>query len=116
DLEVNINGVKREALKHNVPEPQVFAVSALRELEGNETDSGVLPLREFLQDNITGINAFRLKIGNLLDMVSTLNEKIHMGLQTRKAQYESDVAFREDVDETLRQHVEKSQNQVETLI
>src|SRR5690606_6152632 len=116
DLAINLNGVKREAIKHNVPEPRVFAVSALRELEGNQEESGFLPLRDYLEKNITGIHAYRLKIENLLEMVSTLNEKINAGLQTRKAQYDSDVAFRAEVDDTLNEHVGKAQNQVKTLI
>src|SRR5690606_2296133 len=116
DLEVNIKGVLKEALKYNVPDPQVFAVSALQEIQGNTESSGYLPLRQYLKENITGINAFRLKIENLLELVSTLNEKINTGLKARRTQYESDLAFRQEIDESLEQHVQKSQTQVQTLI
>lgn len=116
DLEVNIKGVLKEAQKHNVPDPHVFAVSALQEIQGNSESSGYLPLRQYLKENITGINAFRLKIENLLELVSTLNEKIHTGLKARRTQYESDLAFRQEINESLEQHVQKSQTQVQTLI
>src|SRR5690606_5098083 len=116
DLEVNNKGVLKEALKYNVPDPQVFAVSALQEIQGNTESSGYLPLRQYLKENITGINAFRLKIENLLELVSTLNEKINTGLKARRTQYESDLAFRQEIDESLEQHVQKSQTQVQTLI
>lgn len=116
DLSVNIKGVLKEAQKYNVPDPQVFAVSALQEIQGNTESSGYLPLRQYLKENITGINAFRLKIENLLELVSTLNEKINTGLKARRTQYESDLAFRQEIDESLVQHVQKSQTQVQTLI
>lgn len=116
DLEINIQGVHKEAAKHNVPDPHVFAVSALQELEGKHDISGYTRLREYLKENITGINAFRLKIENLLELVTTLNEKINAGLKARQAQYESDILFRNEIDKTLGEHVMKSQNQVQTLI
>lgn len=116
DLKVNINGVHKEAEKHHVPDPQVFAVSALEEIQGKTETSGYLPLRQYLKENITGINAFRLKIVNLLELVTTINDKINTGLQARQTQYESDLAFRKEINETLEQHVDKSQKQVQTLI
>ncbi len=116
DLQINLEGVRKEAAKHNVPEPHVFAVSALQELEGNHDLSGYPALRKYLKENITGIHAFRLKIENLLELVTTLNEKINAGLKARQAQYESDLLFRKEIDKTLHEHVLKSQNQVQTLI
>jgi len=116
DLNININGVRKEAIKHQVPDPQVFAVSALEELQGKLEISGYIELRHYLKENITGINAFRLKIENLLELVSTLNEKINAGLLARREQYDSDVIFRKEIDETLGEHVVKSQNQVQSLI
>lgn len=116
DLLINIEGVKKQASQHEVPEPRVFAVSALKELEGDHENSGYGPLRAYLNKNITGINAFRLKINNLLDLVNTLNEKIHIGLLARQAQYESDQAFRKEISTTLTEHVESSKKQVDTLI
>src|SRR5690606_15237376 len=101
DLQINIQGVRTEALKHQVKDPQVFAVSALDELEGKTETSGYLPLRNYLKENITGVNAFRLKIENLLELVTTINEKIYTGLQARQLQYESDRAFRKEIDTTL---------------
>ncbi len=116
DLQINIQGVRTEALKHQVKDPQVFAVSALDELEGKTETSGYLPLRNYLKENITGVNAFRLKIENLLELVTTINEKIYTGLQARQLQYESDRAFRKEIDTTLEEHVAKSKVQVQNLI
>lgn len=116
DLNINIDGVRKEATRHQVLDPHVFAVSALEELQGKHEISGYNALRHYLKENITGINAFRLKIENLLELVTTLNQKIKTGLQPRQEQYESDVIFRKEIDGTLKEHVLKSQNQVHTLI
>ena len=116
DLRINMEGVKAEARNHQIANPEVFAVSALEETKGNTESSGFIPLRDYLQKNITGVNAFRLKINNLLELITTLNEKILVGLKDREKQYESDRAFRKDIDITLKENVEKSQNQVQNLI
>jgi len=116
DLATNYDAVVKQAKEKQVSQPVVFAVSALEELKGEHEKSGYIPLREYIRKNITGQNAFRLKIENLLQLIRTLNEKIKTGLQARLAQYESDLAFRKSIDSTLLQHVNDSQKQVSTLI
>src|SRR5699024_789022 len=93
DLATNYDAVVKQAKEKQVSQPVVFAVSALEELKGEHEKSGYIPLREYIRKNITGQNAFRLKIENLLQLIRTLNEKIKTGLQARLAQYESDLAF-----------------------
>lgn len=116
DLKVNHEAVMKQAQEKGVVKPVVFSVSALQELRGEHETSGYLPLREYIRKNITGQNAFRLKMGNLLQLIGTLNEKIEAGLQARMAQYESDLNFRKSIDATLLQHVNDSQKQVFSLI
>ncbi|WP_236974945.1 dynamin family protein [Membranihabitans maritimus] len=116
DLSTNIKGVINHASGQGVPNPEVFAVSALDELEGQTEKSGFKKLREYILSNITGAKALISKIQNLLELINTLNNKINDGLQARKQQFESDRAFRKDVDETITNHVHNAEKQVDTLV
>lgn len=116
DLHINVEGVKKQATEKQIEDPVIFAVSALEELEGRTGQSGFSPLREYISTHITGNNAFRLKIENLLQLTDTLNEKINKGLIARQKQYENDIEFRKSIDETLKDHLTKSNKQVSGLI
>ena len=54
DLEINIQGVKSYAQKKGVETPNVFAVSAKLELQKPKGESGFIPLRNYISQNITG--------------------------------------------------------------
>jgi len=64
DLNVNIKGVKDYAIKKGINDPNIFAVSAKLELEHKYEESGYLPLRAFIKDNITGGKAPVLNLRN----------------------------------------------------
>ena len=122
DLVVNINGVTEQAIKKGVSQPNVFAVSALQEIESSSlpsataTDSGFLPLRNFIKENITGGKAPVLKLQNSVATSRNLNGRIAKGVADRKAQWEADVTFRKDVTETLEHQEGKSLRQVDMLV
>ncbi len=116
DLEVNMNGVKEYAEKKGILQPLVFAVSAKNELEGDAENSGFFKVRDYIRENITGGKAPVLKLQSNINTSSNINERIHNGLQTRKRQWEADIEFRKDIQETLRQQAIKSNNQVDILV
>ena len=132
DLKVNINGVREHAMKKGIVDPQVFAVSALLEQEGikapppdldllNEQkakaiDSGFLPLRNYIQENITGGKAPVLKLQNSIDTSRNLNERITKGIADRRKQWEADTQFRKEVTQTLEKQEGRSLRQVEMLV
>ncbi len=116
DLAVNIQGVKDYALKKGMTEPNVFAVSAKQEQEGDHGESGFLPLREYIQTNITGGQAPALKLANGIATAGNINERITEGLSLRQQQFEADERFREDIQETLKDQEQKSYNQVDLLL
>ena len=116
DLVTNINGVTEHAKKKGITEPNVFAVSAKMELEGNKEESGYLALREYIDQNITGGKAPFLKLKNNISTASTINDKIFKGLVIRKEQYEADERFRTDIKESLENQKAKSSKQVDVLI
>jgi ribosome biogenesis GTPase A len=115
DLEVNIKGVKEYAEKKGISAPHVFAVSAKDEQEGREESSGFLPVREYIRQNITGGQAPVLKLQNNIELSKTLNERISSGLEDRQKQWKADIAFREDIKETLDKQEVKSYKQVDLL-
>jgi ribosome biogenesis GTPase A len=116
DLAVNVNGVVQHAEKKGIQFPHVFAVSAKMELEGKEAESGFLPLREFIRQNITGGKAPILKLTNNISTCRTLNERIGSGIADRRRQYEADRKFRREVMETLEKQEGKSLRQVDMLV
>lgn len=116
DLNVNINGVKDYAAKKGIMEPNVFAVSAKQEIEGDETNSGFLPIRGYIADNITGGKAPVLKLQNNIKTSKNINERIYRGVLDRKQQNLADKEFRLDIKGTLEEQAIKSNKQVATLV
>ncbi|NNE27159.1 MAG: GTP-binding protein [Saprospiraceae bacterium] len=116
DLETNINGVKEQAARKGMIDAPIFAVSALQELNKNSTDSGFKVVRDFISDNITGGRAPFLKLLNVIGTVRTINLKISAGVEDRKAQYRSDLEFREDIKQTLDRQEERTKRQVQIMV
>ncbi len=116
DLIVNEAGVLKYAKKKGIEHPNIFSVSAKLELAGQKEESGFKKIRAYIQENITGGQAPVLKLINNLDTSLNVSEKIGSGLKTRKAQFDADVAFRQDVKETLDEQEKRSKNQVGLLV
>ncbi len=68
DLEVNIKGLKQQALKKGILEPNVFAVSAKDELAFRYDISGFSMIRDYIRTNITGGKAPLLKLQNNMSL------------------------------------------------
>ncbi len=116
DLAVNLNGVVEHARKKGIAEPHVFAVSAKAELDGQLSESGFFPLRDYIRENITGGKAPILKLQNNVATSRNINERIHKGLLDRRKQFTADLAFRQDVTATLEKQEGKSLRQVDMLV
>ena len=116
DLSVNINGVREYAVKKGISDPNIFAVSAKMEQAHQYEESGYLPLRQFIKENITGGKAPILKLENNIATSQNVNERINKGVTDRKNQWEADVAFRKDIQTTLSEQGVKSNNQVDNLV
>ncbi len=115
DLKTNINGVIKQAEKKGISNPNVFAVSAMQEQEGDE-NSGFQAVRAFIRDNITGGQAPVLKLTNNLETAQNVSKRIASGLEILSEQYQADLAFRNDITETLNEQAAKSQKQVDILV
>jgi len=116
DLNVNIEGVRKYAEKKGIMTPQIFAVSAKFELENKIQESGFIPVRQFIQENITGGQAPFLKLINNLETFKGVSSRIEDGLNIRVAQFQEDVKFRTEVTETLNEQHQRSSNQVKILV
>jgi ribosome biogenesis GTPase A len=116
DLVTNINGVKEQAIRKGIPTPNVFAVSAKQELNGEKDVSGFIPVREYIYDNITGGKAPYLKLINNADTALNINDKIYKGVILRKEQYEADSRFRQDIRDSLDHQEMKTKRQVNVLV
>lgn len=115
DLETNISGVIKQAEKKGISNPNVFAVSAMEEQDGDE-NSGFKAVREYIRTNITGGKAPVLKLKNNLETAQNVSKRISSGLEVLSEQYDADLAFRKDITETLDEQATKSQKQVNVLV
>ena len=116
DLATNIEGVKKHAQEKGIEDPQIYAVSALQEQEGLKTESGYQPLRNYIKNEITGGRSYYLKLQSSLKTSNQFLERIKKALDQRLLQYEKDIAFRDDVKETLDNQANRSYKQVELMI
>ncbi len=116
DLVVNIKGVTDYAEKKGMPDPHVFAVSAKAEQEGHQEESGFLPLRQYIQQNITGGKAPILKLQNNVSLSQNISGRIRRALDTRMEQFKADTEFRADIRQTLDNQEQKSCKQVYLLV
>lgn len=116
DLAINANGVMETAHKKGIMQPLIFSVSAKDELEKNHSASGFLPLRTYIQDNITGGKAPFLKLKNNVETGINVVERINKGILLRKEQFLHDTAFREEIKQTLQHQALKSNHQVDILL
>ena len=114
DLVVNTFGVKEYAEKRGIENPNVFSVSAKMEQEKNE-DSGYAPLRSYIKENILDGRGPILKLQSSLFTSEVINNKISNSLKLRIEQYNSDLAFREDIKNTLDKQQGKTERQVDIL-
>jgi len=116
DLKVNQKGVYEYAEKKGIREPIVFSVSAKQELEGARMESGFVPVRNYIKENITGGRAPVMKLQNSVGTSVRILQNISDGLDTRDRQWEADKDFREDIRETLDHQESQSKKQVDILV
>ncbi len=116
DLEVNRRGLFEFAEKKGLPNAQIFEVSAKNELDGRYDESGFSRMRDYIRTHVTGGRGMALKLKNNLDTSFNILERIRTDLAARSKQYHADVAFRQDVTETLTAQEAKSKHHVNLLI
>lgn len=116
DLTINRRGVEDYAKKKGIIEPKVFCVSAKKEIEGLIYESGYPELRAYIDQNLLRGKAPVLKQGNNISTLDNIREKLFNGLQIRKKQYDIDVAFREDIKDSMSEQEVKTGKQVDVLV
>ncbi len=116
DLVTNFNGVKKHAKEKGIEDPKVFSVSALQELEGPQEESGFADLRKFIKENITGVNAYKLKMSSNVSTAEQILRNINSGLDIRRKQYSADINFRTEVKDSMEQQEVKSFQRVEKMV
>jgi len=116
DLEINREGLIKQATEKGDDNPTIFVVSAKYETQGKKTESGFETVRSYIQQNITGGKAPFLKLENNISTSLNICERIDSGIETRYQQYEADKAFRQEVRDTLTEQETRSFKQVNMLI
>ena len=86
------------------------------EKEGFIEISGYKELRTYIGQNITNGKAPYLKLSNTINTANRINETIKKSLDLRKQQYDLDVNFRREINETLNHQEKKTSNQVTQLV
>ncbi len=116
DLSINIQGVIQQARSKGIMEANVFAVSAIDELNNKRDISGFKPLKEYIYKNVTGASAAFQKLVNLISTSEQITNKIIKGLGLRKKQLDYDISFRADIQQKLDDQVKKSNRYSEMLV
>jgi len=116
DLQINIEGVTKQAQKKGIQNPNVFAVSAKLALAGDMEGSGLSEVIDYINHNVTGGRAPWLKLQNGLSTTNDILQKIGVGLEARVAQLKEDQSFRQEVSETLQTQGDQSKKQVQMLV
>lgn len=116
ELRVNMEGVRQHARQQGIDDPLVFAVSARDEILGQKQESGFEPLRSFIQRSVTGGTVPILKMESVLKTTEALLDKMSSGIADRRAQWETDKAFRQRIGDALDQQKLLSEAQVHTLV
>jgi predicted GTPase len=116
DLAVNERGLYDFAVQKGINDPTIFAVSAKNELEGHYDDSGFSKVRDYIRTHVTGGRGAALKLKNNIGTSNNVLDRLRHDLDTRATQYRADVAFREDIGQTLDTQEKKSNNQANILI
>lgn len=116
DLVVNIEGLRKYAIKQGIEAPEVFALSAKQELNGQKEASGFAPLREYIRENITSADAVRLKLQSNLESASLYHEKLNVPIEEMARQLSRDQDFRQEVSHTLTEQQERSHKQIDQLV
>ncbi len=116
DLQINKKEVEEYARKKGLTDPQVFCVSAKIEQSESKTKSGFPDLRKYIDTHILNGKTPVLKQQNNLSTLLNMSGKVKGGLILRRDQYDADVAFRDDIKDTLTQQETKSAKQVDFLV
>ncbi len=116
DLATNIEGVRNQAIQKGIEDPQVFAVSAIQELEDLKDISGFDVLREYIVKNITGVNAYKLKMQSNVNTAEQVMTNINEGVSIRREQLNADVEFRSEVRDAMEQQEAKSYERVDKMV
>ena len=116
DLATNLEGVRQQARDKGIDEPQVFAVSALKEMQGEREESGFTELFGYIGENITGGRAATLKMQNALDTAGQMLERVSQGLDERRQALRADEAFRDEITTTLERYDEQAARQIDVLV
>ncbi len=116
DLAVNLRGVTQYAIKKGVAEPQVFAVSAKLEQQGQQEASGFDALNRYIRENITGRNAYRLKLQSNAETARHLQSRIRANVMRMEEQLKTDRRFRDEVTAIQTEQEQRSKKQIEKLI
>jgi len=116
DLAVNERGLYDHAIKKGIAQPVIYSVSAKAEMEGHFDQSNFSEVRDYIRTHVTGGRGAALKLKNNLSTTRNILERVGNDLHTRSEQYKVDVAFRDDIKQTLDNQEKKSNHQANILI
>jgi len=91
-LQKNIELVRKYARKHGVTDPQIFPVSALREMKG-EGDSGYVEFREYLRAAVETGEVWRIKFDGACGVLERVMNEVMAELGRKKESLKDDLAF-----------------------
>ncbi|MBK8442787.1 MAG: dynamin family protein [Sphingobacteriales bacterium] len=116
DLEINRQGVIKQAQSKGIADPKVFAVSAKMEQEGYALHSGFQALRAYIYDNITGGNSYKMKLESNIATGKRILNSVEDGIAVRRQQWQADQQFRNEIHSAMDEQEQKSYQRIDEMV
>ena len=116
ELETAQQYVQQEATRRQITTPKIFATSAKLEEEGVTDQSGFAPVRQFINDTITGGQGYLLKLKSNMDVTGNIITKLDGSILSLQEQLRIDQAAVKKVQGRLTQGQSQSQYEIQSLI
>lgn len=116
DLEINRQGVIKQAQNKGIADSKVFAVSAKMEQEGYALHSGFQALRAYIYDNITGGNSYKMKLESNIATGKRILNSVEDGIAVRRQQWQADQQFRNEIHSAMDEQEQKSYQRIDEMV
>ncbi|MGD1854718.1 MAG: dynamin family protein [Leptolyngbyaceae cyanobacterium] len=115
-LKTNIQQVRDYAAQKQISDPKVFATSAELEFEGDLTNSGFTPVRQYIRDMVSTGESCRVKLRSVSSTTQKLIEALTDDIQILQKQLQEDRATAARIRQQIEGGKVRSQVEIDTLV
>ncbi|MEM9484844.1 MAG: dynamin family protein [Cyanobacteria bacterium P01_F01_bin.116] len=116
NLAKNFQQVRDYAAQKQISSPMVFATSAELEFEGDQTNSGFTPVRQYIRDMVSTGESYKIKLRSVSSTTQKLIEALTDDINTLQKQLQEDRATAERIHRQIEGGRARSQTEINTLV